>query len=275
MSVRVALRVAYDGTDFRGFAANPDVPTVGGEIRHALAQVLQYEPIITCAGRTDAGVHARGQIVTVDVEGLRTPAEKLRRSLDQLTSESISIVDAWIVSPEFDARQSATARTYRYTVENRRIPDPLLRRYVWHVARPLDLAVMNKAAQQFVGLKDFSTFCRRKFVTLPSGEEIEATRMRRVHSVRWEIDHDEPEVLHMWVTASSFCQQMVRSIVGTLVDFGTGRCAPESLPEMFAAADRLMAGTVAPPLGLVFWNVTYGDYVADGDRPGELAPATS
>lgn len=274
MTIRVALRVAYDGTDFRGFAANPDVPTVGGEIRYALSRVLQYEPVITCAGRTDAGVHARGQIVTVDVEGLRTSAEKLRRSLHQLTSDSISIKDAWVVTPEFDARQSATGRTYRYTVENRRIADPLLRRYVWHVARPLDVAVMNEAGQNFVGLKDFSTFCRRKLIRLPNGNEIEATRMRRVHSVRWDVDHDDPGLLHLWISASSFCQQMVRSIAGTLVDFGSGRCSPDDLPSMFVAADRLVAGTVAPPLGLVFWDVTYGDYAADGDRPGEVPEPT-
>lgn len=270
MAIRVALRVAYDGTEFRGFAINPGVPTVGGEIRRALAQVVQYEPTITCAGRTDAGVHARGQVLTVDLEELRDTTERLRRSLDQLTPASISIADVWVVRTDFDARHSATRRTYRYTVENRRVSDPLLRDQVWHVAKPIDLDAMRLVSAEFLGTHDFSSFCRRKFVTLLDGEEVEATRVRSVHSAEWVRDTADPDLVRFWISASSFCQQMVRSIVGTIVDVGTGRVDPSVVPAMFAASDRNAAGTVAPPGGLVLWGVGYDNDPSVTDRPGEI-----
>lgn len=267
--MRLALRVAYDGTDFRGFAPNPGVPTVAGEFQRALAQVMKYEPAITCAGRTDAGVHARGQILTIDLDQLRVTPEKFRHSLNGLTPDSITIADVWIVDPGFDARHSATGRTYRYTIENRRAADPLLRNQVWHVIRPLDVAAMEAASAEFLGTQDFSSFCRRKFV-IADGEQIEATRVRTVLSVRWEVDPVDTELLRFWISATSFCQQMVRSIVGTLHDVGSGRVEVGDFPAIFAAGDRNRAGTVAPPSGLVLWDVAYGDHPTATGRPGEL-----
>lgn len=268
---RVALRVAYDGTDFRGFAPNPGVPTIAGSLQRALAQVMNYEPTITCAGRTDAGVHARGQILTIDLAELRVPPEKLRHSLNGLTPDSITVSDAWVVDAEFDARHSATGRTYRYSVENRRAPDPLLRHQVWHVIPPLDVDAMIAASDRFLGTQDFSSFCRRKFVITQEGDEIEATRTRTVLSTRWEADPVDADVLRFWISATSFCQQMVRSIVGTLVDVGTGRVDAADLSAMFEAGDRNQAGSVAPPSGLVLWDVDYAGHPSPTNRPGEQA----
>ncbi len=255
----MALLVAYDGGPFRGFAPNPGVPTVAGALLRAAATVFQFEPSLTCAGRTDAGVHARGQVVTIDVPD--RPAlnhlPRLRRSLDRLAGEAISVVDVAVVDDTFDARGSARARTYRYLVENRRAPDPVLRSMVWWVPYPLDVEAMDDAAQLFVGTHDFSSFCRRKEFSFADGTSAEATRVRTVQRAGWNRAAGDRDLVEFWVTATSFCQQMVRSMVGTLVDVGLARRTATELPAMLAATDRNAAGRVAPPQGLSLWNVAY------------------
>ena len=272
---RIALRVAYDGTDFRGFTPNPDIRTVAGELQRALEQIVQYQPPLTCAGRTDAGVHARGQVVTFDLDPALTNVDRLepwriRHSLNSLCDEDISIDDVWWVSDDFDARHSATLRTYRYTVENRRFRDPLNRGQVWHMYRDADVDAMNEAAKLFLGPHDFSAFCRRKFIITLEGDQIEATRFRNVRSAEWRRDEVDPGLLRFWISASAFCQQMVRSITGTLIDIGTGDLSIDDLPAIMESGDRNVAGKVAPPEGLLFWSVTYGDHPSEEGRPGAV-----
>ncbi len=211
------LTVAYDGTLFHGFAPQPEVRTVAGELGGALSTVLRREVTLSCAGRTDAGVHAWGQVVSFDAPADVDP-ERLAGGVNSLVGPEIAVREAVVVSPEFDARFSARWRTYRYTILNRRGPDPFLARWVWHHPRPLELRSMVLACDPLVGEHDFASFCRRP----PSrAGGIAPSTVRRVLDARWT--QPEPGLLRFEVRASSFCQQMVRSLVGTLVEVGAGR----------------------------------------------------
>lgn len=255
------LLVAYDGTDFRGFAESPDVPTVMGELRSTLQQVLRVELDLTAAGRTDAGVHGWGQVVTGLIPAT-ADLVRLQRSINRMCAPSIAVRAAEWAADDFDARFSATSRAYRYDVWNDPQPNPLRARSTWHVVEPLDLDAMNAAAAHLLGEHDFASFCRRPKV--PEGRP-DKSLVRVLQRARWERvplemvpDELVPDPLVRFdIAASSFCHQMVRSIVGTLVDVGRGRRRADSLPATLAARDRSTAGPVAPPTGLVLWHVGY------------------
>jgi tRNA pseudouridine38-40 synthase len=240
------MTVAYDGTDFRGFAESDGVRTVMGDLRRAVETVVRTRVELVGAGRTDAGVHAWGQVVSGDVPG-DTDLGRLQRSVNRLCSPDIAVRDLVWAQPGFSARFSATGRTYRYSLWNDDVPNPLLARRAWHVVAPLDVAAMNEAAAQLVGVHDFSSFCRRP-------KQGEVSLVRHVRAAQWE--GDAPE-LCFEITASSFCHQMVRSIVGTLVEVGAGTRAATSIGEVLAARERSVAGRVAPPVGLVLHAVDY------------------
>jgi tRNA pseudouridine38-40 synthase len=251
----VRLTVAYDGTDFRGFAESDGVRTVMGELRRAVETVVRSEVELTCAGRTDAGVHGWGQVVSGELPGA-TDLGRLQRSVNGLCAPEISVRNAEWAPPTFSARFSATARTYRYHIWNDASPNPLLGTTSWHVPQPLDLDAMQIAADGLLGEHDFASFCRRP---KPAAGYDEPSLTRRLAVASWRRDDDAwgPSLLRFEITASSFCHQMVRSIVGTLVDVGLGRRDAESMPAMLAARDRNAAGQVAPPTGLVLWSVDY------------------
>jgi tRNA pseudouridine38-40 synthase len=268
LSRNAALTVAYDGTDFHGFAESNDVATVMGMLRATLEQILQTPLRLTAAGRTDAGVHGWGQVVTGRIPAT-ADLERLQRSVNRMCAPSIAIRSAEWVDDDFDARFSATSRAYRYDVWNDRQPNPLLARTSWHVPEPLDLEAMNAAAGHLLGQHDFASFCRRPKVAegQPDKSLVRILRQAEWHRVGRDVsarsrrdssgDEAQSSVVRFEVAATSFCHQMVRSIVGTLVDVGRGRRTPESLPATHAAFDRSAAGPVAPPNGLVLWHVGY------------------
>jgi tRNA pseudouridine38-40 synthase len=247
---RLRLTVAYDGAPYRGFAANAGVATVGGSLGEALSRVLGHPVELVVAGRTDAGVHARANVVHVDTRA-GVDLHRLQRALNRLLRPTIAVIDVDEAPPGFDARRSAVSRTYRYTVLNRPAPDPLLAPTSWHVEEPLDLAGMRLAADPLIGEHDFTSFCRRP--KRPDGEE--ASLVRRVRDATWT-DAGEG-VLVFEITASAFCHQMVRSVVGTLVDVGLGRLHAGDVLGVLRARDRHAAGRLAPPQGLVLWSVAY------------------
>jgi tRNA pseudouridine38-40 synthase len=260
VAVRVRLVVAYDGTGFHGFAANPGVRTVAGVLNEALAKVLRHPVRVTCAGRTDAGVHAWGQVVSFDAaEGV--DLVRLQRAVNHLLAPAVAVREATVAEPGFDARHSAVARRYRYTVLNRPVPDPFLATTAWHVPDPLDLATLRLACDPLIGEHDFSSFCRKPKV--PAGVSFSMTR--RVHDARW---HDRGDgVLRFDIEAAAFCQQMVRSIVGLLVEVGLGKRRAGDVRGIVAARDRAVTAPPAPPQGLVLWEVVYADGAG-----GTLAP---
>ncbi len=252
----VRLTLAYDGTDFHGFAESDGVRTVMGELRGLVETIVRIPVDLVGAGRTDAGVHAWGQVVSGMIPA-DTDLRRLTRSVNAMGAPALAVRDAEWVDADFSARFSATARTYRYAVWNDPSPHPLLARSSWHVPQPLDVDAMNSAAPSLLGEHDFSSFCRRP---RPAEGMAEPSLVRRLHVARW-VRVDEATwgrgLLQFEIGATSFCHQMVRSIVGTLVDVGRGRRAVDSIPATLAALDRNAAGPVAPPTGLVLFAVDY------------------
>ena len=252
------MTIAYDGGKFHGFAENPGVVTVAGTLSAALARVLRHSVSLTGAGRTDAGVHAYGQVVTFDATSGGLDLERVGRSVNRMCAPSLAVRDAVVAPSGFDARFSAQWRRYRYTILNSPTPDPLLAATTWHVDKPLDRGALRLACDPFIGEHDFTSFCRRR------RDDPDAPMARRVLAARW----DEPpgDLLRFEITANAFCHQMVRSIVGTMVDAGLGRHRAGEIMAMLRARDRQAAGQIAPPHGLCLWEVGYGD-ARDGAGP--------
>jgi tRNA pseudouridine38-40 synthase len=249
--VRVRMTVAYDGSGFHGFAPNPGVETVGGTLAAAIERVLRAPVQLTCAGRTDTGVHAWGQVVSFDAPADRFDPLVLQRSVNRLCGPRIVAREVARAPDDFDARRSAVSRTYRYTVLNRPVPDPFLAHVSWHVDEPLDLDLLRLGSDPFVGEHDFSAFCRRP----RHRDGSPASLVRRVLRAGWDDLGDG--VLRFEIQANAFCHQMIRSIVGTLVDVGAGRRRPGEVLGILASRDRARASQLAPPQGLCLWAVEY------------------
>jgi tRNA pseudouridine38-40 synthase len=256
---RMRLVVAYDGAPFSGFARQRDRRTVQGELEAALGR-LAKQPVVTVgAGRTDAGVHARGQVVHADVPAGLDP-DRVRRALNRGLGPAIVVREAAWAPAGFDARLSARRRTYVYRIDDSGEPDPLLRGFVLAWPRPLDLSRMREAARPLLGEHDFAAFCRSR-----SG----ATTTRRLRSLGIRRRDGLVEVR---LVADAFCWQMVRGIVGHLLLVGDGRRDPASTAAVLAAADRSRAGNIAPAHGLVLESVSYprgvwGAHGAEGGSP--------
>jgi tRNA pseudouridine38-40 synthase len=267
-AVRLRLDVAYDGSGFHGFAENRGVATVGGSLRAALERVLRLPVELTCAGRTDTGVHARGQVVTLDVPSAALDelarrdrrasgdgTRRLRDAVNALVGPAVVVTAVSAVEADFDARFSARSRTYRYTVWNAEVPDPFLADRAWWVDQPLDVVRMQAACGHLLGEHDFSCCCRRPRPADPSAAPV--SLVRRVLGADWSESTDRPGLLTFEITATAFCHQMVRSITGLVVDVGRGRRSPDDVAAVLASRDRSRAGQLAPPHGLVLWAVQY------------------
>lgn len=260
---RWRLVVAYDGNGFRGFARQKSgVTTVAGTLAAAIGRAarLAEPPAIVCAGRTDAGVHAAGQVVHVDL-----PAgydADLGHAVNRQTAPSVVVRRAVPADEGFDARRSARWRRYRYLVHDADVPDPLLAPVAWHVAEPLDLRAMAAAADPLIGEHDFRAFCRRA-----PGRSADEPITRRVLEAGWrqvetgdllgEAGAAPGRLLRFDIVAASFCHQMVRSIVAVGVEAGRGRANAASVMAMLAAGTRSGAPRPAPPHGLCLVSVGY------------------
>ena len=252
-SVRVKLLVAYDGRGFKGFAAQPGQKTVGGALAHALERTLQAPVELTCAGRTDTGVHAWGQVVSFDAAEDRFDPDAILRASNKLMAPTIVVRSVEQAEDGFDARRWAKARSYRYTVVNRPVPDPFLAATAWHVEEVLDVRAMQLACDPLIGEHDFSTFCRARRASNANGDP--PSMVRKVRSAEWRDLGDG--ILRFDVTSSSFCHQMVRSLVGTMVEMGRGRRKAGEMAGILRAESRAAAGHLAPPHGLCLWAVDY------------------
>lgn len=252
---RARLLVAYDGGDYHGFAESNDQRTVMGELRRALERVAQtaLEPV--GAGRTDAGVHAWGQVVSVDLPAT-TDIARLALRLTRMCGPTVVVRSAeWCDDPDFSARFSATYRHYRYHVLNTPVPVPALARTTWHVATPLALWQLRLACDPIIGEHDFGSFCRLPKVR---GDQPAPSLRRRVMLATWsEVDSDFGPLLRFEIRANAFCHQMVRSLVGTMVDIGSGKFHAGEMRSILLRRDRGGAGQVAPPQGLSLWEVGY------------------
>jgi tRNA pseudouridine38-40 synthase len=270
---RWRLTLSYRGTAFHGFAKQPGVRTVGGDLSDALERCARTDssPMIVCAGRTDAGVHATAQVVHVDLpdpilsthDAEVTPAV-LRRSLNKQLAPDISVTSAERVSPEFDARHSAEWRRYRYLIFESPAPHPLLADLAWHVEGTLDVRAMHQASGALIGSHDFRCFCRKvpgasasdpivRYVTHASVQEVDASGLVELVGGR---------LISLEIQAGAFCHQMVRSITGQLVEIGLGTSNAAELVALLASRSREGAAQPAPPQGLCLIGVGYPDLVA-------------
>lgn len=250
-NVRVRLQLAYDGSGFHGFAyQRPEIRTVAGELRGAIESIYGIEPDVTCAGRTDAGVHAWGQVVHFDIDVgrlSRTGLDRMPTRLNRLLGPSIVVRLAEAAGTDFHARFSAKERHYRYSILRDRVPDPFLAATTWWIPEPMDIEAMNEACRVLLGEHDFAAFCRR-------GEE-NASLTRHIIDAHW---HSVDErVVRFDIAANAFCHQMVRSLTGMLVAIGTGRRAVDEMAAVLESRDRARAAHLAPPQGLCLWNVVY------------------
>lgn len=244
--MRIRLDLAYDGTDFSGWARQPERRTVQGVLEEALSRVLRTEVSLTVAGRTDAGVHATGQVAHADVPD-DTDTGALLHRLGRLLPADVRVFGLRRVPSDFDARFSALRRHYEYRVCD--APwgvDPLLRRHVLAWPRPLDVAVMNEAAARLLGEHDFVAFCRRR-----EG----ATTIRELQRLEWVRTGEH--LLVARVSADAFCHSMVRSLVGALLAVGEGRRPVDWPASLLTVRERASSVTVAPAHGLTLVGVDF------------------
>lgn len=243
--MRFALTIEYDGTRFSGWQRQPGERTVQGCVEAALSSIANHVVEITCAGRTDTGVHAIGQVVHFDTEAERPLRAWLRGTNAQLPDD-VSVRRVRPVADDFHARFSALGRAYRYQILNRSTRSALLRERTWWVHQPLDEARMQVAAAHLVGEHDFSSF---RAASCQAGHAIR--NMARVDVSR------HGEMVEIDVEANAFLHHMVRNIVGTLGAVGRGEREPDWIAELLAKRDRTVGGVTAPARGLCFMRVDY------------------
>lgn len=249
------LVVAYHGRRFLGWQAQDGARTVQSELAKAVSVLAGQPVLVRAAGRTDAGVHARGQVVSCRFSS-RIPANKMVLALGSQLPEDISVVRADEVPAGFDAKRHSVGKRYVYRVLNQTARDPFLCDRAWHVRGALDVGAMREAAACFVGEKDFESF---------RSAQCDAAHARRY---LWRVSlHESGPLLEIDVRGNAFCRHMVRILAGTLVDVGRGRFRPDDVPRMFEAKDRASSGVTAPANGLTLEKVFYPDDMEGAELP--------
>jgi len=248
--------LAYDGTDFCGWQVQPDAQSIQGVLSHAIGRVTNENVLPQGSGRTDAGVHALAQVATFTTKS-SIPAENLVKALNDVLPASVRVLEITEKPPEFHARKSAQAKTYRYRIYRDTICSPFLSRYVWHYPYPLDPTKMADAAPFVIGEHDFTSFAavdpERSSVGLSPDDRFESN-VRKVFDSSWAQEDDE---LIYNVRGSGFLHHMVRNLVGTFVRVGKGTLQPEDISRILQARDRSAAGATAPASGLFLVSVEY------------------
>jgi tRNA pseudouridine38-40 synthase len=248
------ITIAYDGTDFHGWQMQSAKPTVQGEIVSVLRRLTQENIALHAAGRTDAGVHALGQVGSFRTQsGLST--EEFQRALNAILPPSIRIVGVQETGPDFSARWSAKSKIYRYRLYRGKVVPPMLWRYVLHYPFPLDEERMRDAAARFVGSHDFAAFAAS---TGSEEDDKERSTVREIYATELVRSADNEELVFT-VRGRSFLRYMVRKMVGTLLDVGRGRLTPDDIDRLFEIRDRSKSGPTAPPQGLCMISVEHDE----------------
>jgi len=239
------LTLSYDGTEFHGWQIQPQLPTVQGELQETLRKLFNHDVQVTGSGRTDAGVHAHGQVASVETMRKIDP-DAVLRGANALLPPAIRVLAVEEVSPEFHARRSARSKTYEYRIWRNPIVSPFHSRYVYAFRYPLDEKAIDRGTTCFLGTHDFTSFCA-------TATEIE-DRTRTIYQASWT--RSEPEWVFR-IRGNGFLQYMVRTIAGTLIEIGQGRLDAEQIPRIFEARDRRLAGPSLPAHGLHLISVEY------------------
>ena len=272
------LVLSYDGSEFHGWQVQPGRRTVQGELQRTLREVLGETVLPQGSGRTDTGVHADAQVVSVPLAAA-IPPERLQRALNRKLPASIRVLSAEVATADFHARGRVAWKQYSYRIFRRHLPDraeervcpPLLARSVWDCRWQLRLDWMQQAAGDVTGMHDFRSFAAQDPDSRSRTEAEERSTVRTVFASAWS---EEDDLLIYRVTGSGFLHHMVRNLVGTMVEVGAGRRATDSLPAVLAARDRRSAGVTAPPQGLSLTRVVYqGEPEADRYQQHSLEEA--
>ena len=261
------VTLAYDGTDFRGWQVQPGESTIQGVLQAALGRIVGEAPLPQGSGRTDAGVHALGQVASFALQA-PIPPENLLRALNRTLPPSIRILEAKTVGSKFHARHSATAKTYEYQVFQGEICSPFLARHVYCCAWRLNIDTLEEAARMFLGEHDFLSFAAtdpdlrtRRLCSGPEvegGPQVPVSAVRTIYSSAWEQRETESGALLVYrVRGNGFLHHMVRNLVGTMLDVGRGQMVPGDIPGILDARARSEAGPTAPARGLFLHSVEY------------------
>ncbi len=247
----IRLDIEYDGTDYRGFAPQPNARTVGGELERVLGRVCGEIVRVTPGGRTDSGVHARGQVVSFRTSSPIATGE-LKKAINALVDPDLYVKDVGEAASDFDARRSAVSRRYGYAIWNAPARSVWHRRWMGHVATPLDVERMNTACQVLLGRHDFAAFRTHQSQDPPGlGTE------RRVHAISWSRDETDGNVVRFEIEADAFLRHMVRTIVGSSILVGEGKLPVTGIGAMLDSRQRAAAGPTAPAHGLTLLEVKY------------------
>jgi tRNA pseudouridine38-40 synthase len=253
----IKLTLAYDGTDFHGWQSQPGQKTIQGTLTDVLEKLTQHRPMLQGAGRTDAGVHALGQVANFKTQSEMSAGE-FQRALNALLPPAIRVVAASEVSADFHSRWNAVAKSYRYTLYRGRVVPPFLWRYVQHDPYPLDFDNMAEAARKFEGEHDFTSFAASTGSEEDDRERTMTRCIYRAEMLRIENGHGTGNEQWVFVVrGKSFLRYMVRKIVGTLVDVGRGKLTPADISALFDMRDRSKSGPTMPPHGLCLAEVEY------------------
>lgn len=242
---RVMLIVAYDGTNYHGWQMQPNTVTIEQILNEKLSELLKEDVQVIGASRTDAGVHAEGNVAVFDTN-TSIPGEKISYALNHLLPEDIVIQESFEVEPDFHPRKCDSIKTYQYRILNRNFNLPVKGRNAYHFYRKLDLDKMREAAAYFVGKHDFKNFC--------SSHTQAKSTIRIIYS--FDIEEEDEEIV-LTVSGNGFLYNMVRMLTGTLLDVGTGRMSPDKIPELLAAKERVHSPNTAPARGLTLLDIEY------------------
>lgn len=290
MERRILLKIAYDGTAYCGYQRQNNAKTVEGEINRVLTELIGVETMISGASRTDTGVHARCNYAIFDTKH-QMPAEKFSYALNTRLPSDIRIIDSVEVDKSFHPRKCDTRKTYLYRIDNEIFPDPMKRLYTHHVYGKMDIEAMNKAASYLVGEKDFASFCsanssaettvrtiykayvevvREEKSIIKSEKEIMAsgkklrTSEKELETFEKELETSETEYdneIYFYIEGNGFLYNMVRIIVGTLIEVGQGKRKPEQMREILEGRNRYLAGPTAPAKGLQLYDFKFDEEV--------------
>lgn len=241
----VKLVLEYDGTNYYGWQFQPNVPTIQGEIQHALKKIFKQEITVISAGRTDRGVHAKGQVINFKIPR-SFPPQQLLLALNSILPRDIRIRKVQEVSDKFHARYSACYKIYRYLIYNGTVLPPWLRNFSWWITSPLDCEKMRDATSYLVGKYDFSSFQNQGSPSTSPIRKVERIKITK-----------KGFFINILIKADGFLYKMARNITGTLVEVGRNRLSPNDVGDILRARDRRKAGPTAPPQGLYLWRVGY------------------
>jgi len=250
--VNFKLLIQYDGTDFHGWQVQENDRTIQGELERVIGMLVGGDVTVIGSGRTDAGVHAEGQVANVHIPDGKFTAERLRAAVNGNLWRDIRVLKCENVADDFHARFSAKRKTYMYRVINAEVMSPFWRRYAAFESKPLDVSLMNQAARLFLGEHDWTAFSASR----SDGESRVRTILDFVVDARWD-DKAQGSLIEFRITATGFLRYMVRSIIGTIVEVGLGSRELDTIQTAIVTLDRSLAGKTAPPHGLTLYRVEY------------------